>query len=322
MPVTTVKIYEVNNSYVTNGSTSAILNIFEMTIDDNDNRLHADEAADPGSSQIITTDAGTVTDYDFIYDDTSVINGQTVTIKTFQLTIDGVVRSFVMEDDWSGLGLIDAEVGDTVNLTSFTNYTTILYSSLACFVEGTMIDTPSGPKPVERLAPGDLVITLDNGAKPIRWTGTTRVSEQSLASNPSLRPIRIEANAFGAGTPQRPVDLSPQHRVLVAGWEVELTSGLERAFAPATHLLNGTTVVPAPWKGGITYCHIMFDTHEIVTSEGLPTESFHVGDTIRDGMDKDQLREILALFPDLETESNSRVLAAPQLSRQEAAVLH
>ena len=36
-------------------------------------------------------------------------------------------------------------------------------------VTGTMIAVPGGQKPVEELEVGDLVLTKDNGAQPIRW---------------------------------------------------------------------------------------------------------------------------------------------------------
>jgi hypothetical protein len=42
-----------------------------------------------------------------------------------------------------------------------------------CFVAGTLIATPSGAVPVERLRPGDLVATWDEGAQPVRWVTHT-----------------------------------------------------------------------------------------------------------------------------------------------------
>ncbi len=44
------------------------------------------------------------------------------------------------------------------------------YTNIVCFAAGTLIDTPEGARAVETLTPGDLVMTLDHGAQPIRWT--------------------------------------------------------------------------------------------------------------------------------------------------------
>ncbi|MBL9056263.1 MAG: Hint domain-containing protein, partial [Rhodobacteraceae bacterium] len=41
-----------------------------------------------------------------------------------------------------------------------------------CFLRGTRITTPDGPRAIEDLAEGDLVTTLDHGPQPIRWIGS------------------------------------------------------------------------------------------------------------------------------------------------------
>ena len=50
--------------------------------------------------------------------------------------------------------------------------TTVTFSeieSIICFAQGTLIQTPQGERRIETLKPGDMVVTLDNGPKPIRW---------------------------------------------------------------------------------------------------------------------------------------------------------
>jgi hypothetical protein len=45
------------------------------------------------------------------------------------------------------------------------------------------------------------------------------------------------------------------------------------------------------------YQHLMFDAHEILLAEGIPTESFFPGDYI---LQDDDLRdEVMALFPEM-----------------------
>ena len=317
MPVTTVKIYEVNNSYVSNGGSTPILGEFTMTIDDNDARLHADEAADPGRSQDITTTAGTVSAYDFIYDDVSTINGQTVTIKTFQLTIGGVTRSFVMSDDSRALDGV--ATGDTLTLSTFADYSTIPYSSIACFVSGTMIRTKAGEKRVEDIRPGDTILTRDNGAQPVRWAGQVTVSGRTLAQNSALRPVLITAGALGPGCPSAPLLLSPQHRVLLDGWSVELATGQCEVLVAAKHLKGQPGISAGLWREGVTYVHIMFDQHEVIMANGAPCESFLFGEAIQSDMPTAQEDEIKALFPELAV--NPPLAARPVLKRRDARAL-
>ena len=74
----------------------------------------------------------------------------------------------------------------------------------------------------------------------------------------------------------------------------------------------------------VEYVHLMFDRHQLIWSEGLPSESFLVGDTIRDGLDEALLAEILELFPELaDRESRPAVArpARPVLKRYEVRAL-
>jgi hypothetical protein len=72
-----------------------------------------------------------------------------------------------------------------------------------CFVAGTLIATPAGAVPVERLRPGDLVETWDQGAQPVRWVTHTIRSLADLVTNPKWRPVRIPAGALGHKQPAR-----------------------------------------------------------------------------------------------------------------------
>lgn len=313
LPTTTIKIYEVDPSYVSTGGNTSILNIYTLTINDNDNSLDMDEADDPGPSQVLTTDAGTVTDYTFLMNETSTINGQTVTLKTFEMTIDGITRTFVMSDDTARLSGV--EVGDTLTQGSTSAYSSVRYRDIACFVSGTKIDTPDGLKPVEALGTGDLVLTRDHKAQPIRWAGQTHVAAEVLSERNNLRPVHFDAGALGPNTPSEPLLLSPQHRVLLEGWSVELTTGHTEVLVPAKFLKGQSGIRSGRWKDGVTYVHIMFDRHEVIMANGAPCESFLFGDAIRSEMPIAQMIELRTLFPELE--KSSQFSARPVLKRRE-----
>lgn len=166
-----------------------------------------------------------------------------------------------------------------------------------CFTRGTRIDTPSGPRPVEALRPGDLVLTRDRGAQPVRWVGGRRFAAAALAADARLRPIRIPAGALGPGLPARDLLVSPQHRVLVASRIAARMAGASEVLVPARALVGtGGIAVEGPGQGA-DYWHILFDRHEVVTSEGAPTEALLLRPMAVAAMASDARRELRAQFP-------------------------
>lgn len=158
-----------------------------------------------------------------------------------------------------------------------------------CFVAGTLIETATGPRPVEQIEPGDMVQTLDNGPRPVRWAGSRRV-----AGIGPFAPIRFARGVLGN---DRALFLSPQHRVLVRGWRAELYLGEPELLVAATHLVDGAGITRAP-RPEVCYHHVMFDQHEIVLAEGAATESFHPGADMLEA-DAALRAELVALFPSL-----------------------
>jgi hypothetical protein len=194
-----------------------------------------------------------------------------------------------------------------------------------------MIRTDTGDVAVEDLAPGDAVLTRDNGFQILRWIGQCHLSADALSVQPHLRPIEIAPGALGPHQPSGPLRVSPQHRVLLHGFGGEMLYGESEVLVAAAHLL--------PWQGvrtarcaAVTYVHMLFDRHEIVLSGGAWTESFQPGERSLSGVDAAQRAELYALFPELrpadavpaEPADPPRagfVAARPTLKRHEAAIL-
>lgn len=179
-----------------------------------------------------------------------------------------------------------------------TDTDTVRINILICVTRGTMIDTPSGAVPVEDLRPGDLVLTEDGRSEPLRWIGSRRLSAADLVADPSLRPVRIAADTFGSARPVRDLRVSPQHRVLLTGWHAELLFGEDRVLVPAKGLLDDRAVTVDRGADGAEYFHLLFDRHEVILTEGLPTESFFPGPHSLGELDGPARDELLRLFPD------------------------
>lgn len=186
-----------------------------------------------------------------------------------------------------------------------------------CFAAGTMITTDQGEIPVEALHPGTRVLTRDRGYQPLRWVGGSTVSRSRRSA-----PVLVRADALGKGVPSRDLRVSPQHRILLGGGALEAAFGFGEALVPALHLVNGTSIMQELKGAEVTYFHLLFDQHEVIYSEGLPSESFHPGAWGLSTLDAVTRREVLELFPQLSEDAASYGPAArPSLRRHEARLL-
>lgn len=190
----------------------------------------------------------------------------------------------------------------------------VTINTVPCFVAGTRIRTPAGDVPVESLKPGDLVMTHDEGAQPLRWTGRRRV-----AALGDMAPIAIRAGTFGA---HDTLLVSPQHHVLICDSFAELLFGEPEVLVAAKDLVNDSTVRRIE-GGEVEYVHLLFDRHQVIYSEGLLTESFLPGPHVTRHLECAAAAEIYALFPEIDpcTGEGYAPAARRKLRAHEALVL-
>ncbi len=221
------------------------------------------------------------------------------------VTIPGPIYGFVVVYDNGALASTSGVVG--------IGPITITDPTVWCFARGTMIETDHGEVAVEDLAIGDLVRTVDNGFKPLRWVGSTKVKATG-----SKAPILFRKGAIGN---TRDLLVSPAHRVMLKDWQSEVLFGTDELLAPAQSLVNDSTVIRQEFEE-VEYFHILLDQHEIIFSNGAPTESFHPGDADVGTMAQETRAEIYRLFPELEMDQDSYGPSArATLHAQEAALL-
>ncbi len=182
---------------------------------------------------------------------------------------------------------------------------------VVCFARGTMIKTWVGERAVEDLATGDLVLTMDNGFRPISWISQRSLSEMDLRRKTKLRPVRIQKGALGNGLPCADLVVSPQHRVLFRSPIAERMFGNREVLVAARQMLGMPGVDIAETTDGVTYFHFMFDAHEVVFSNGAPTESMFAGPQAVLALDAEARDEIVALFPELLQPDANPVPARP-----------
>lgn len=162
--------------------------------------------------------------------------------------------------------------------------------NVICFARHTRISTERGEVPVEELRVGDKVITRDCGFQEIRWIGSTKCKAEG-----NVAPILFREGTVGN---DRELIVSPNHRMLLRSVEAELYTGESENLVPAKYMVDGEGVVRV-LGGMVEYFHILFDTHQIVRSEGSWTESFHPGRMGWSSLCEQSRAEILELFPEL-----------------------
>lgn len=177
-------------------------------------------------------------------------------------------------------------------------------TGVICFASGTRIATPRGEIAVEDLAVGDLVTTLDQGARPLVWTGAT-ARDWSRAPHPE-KPILLKAGCLGPGRPERDLIVSPQHRVLLSA-----PGEAGGILVPAKSLLGQLGVRQMGGCRSVVYHHLMLDRHHVLISNGVLTESFYPGTMALRMMAPDQSLAARALL--------SRVTGGKGLSDYPAA---
>ncbi len=218
-------------------------------------------------------------------------------------------------------GVITFFAADGTTVVGTLTFTDIENLVIVCFTAGTRIMTANGPVPVEDLRPGEMVLTRDNGVQPLRWVGQIHLSHQYLVARPELQPVRIGPQALGGAGPERSMLVSPQHRVLIEGARAEMYFGESEVLVPAKHLLGQAEITRALPAEGVTYVHILFDRHEIVSSEGLWTESFQPAERTLSALDQAARDEVLALFPELAVNADAFPAARLSLKAHEVKVL-
>lgn len=248
------------------------------------------------------------------------------------LVQNGVVIDFVSFDNvvtantGPAAGMSSTQIGSTgnnqnqsVQLDDNGNWTTggLNEGTIPCFLIGTKIATRRGEVPVEELRPGDMVVVRDGGFAPIRWIGSYRANARG-AAHEQCAPIRIPRGAMGRGVPTRDLYVSPNHRVWMRDASFEMLFEEREVLVPAKQLvgwkgIEQVTYVPEP-----EYFHLLFDTHQIIISDGMQTESFHPGELTLDQFEHEARDELLRLFPELIEVATYGETARPCLKSHEA----
>lgn len=83
------------------------------------------------------------------------------------------------------------------------------------FLNGTKVETGFGAYPVERVRPGDRVLTLAGKLERVAWVGQTTLSAKEVARAPGLKPVRLRTSALWPSSPSHDLITAPEQGVLL-----------------------------------------------------------------------------------------------------------
>ncbi|WP_323783585.1 Hint domain-containing protein [Thalassovita sp.] len=235
----------------------------------------------------------------FIIDDTA-LGGGTITIDGGEVDEPGGdTLDFSGLIDWGDVIYTNTDPNALAGHATLSDGTLVDFSNIEdvviCFTGGTRILTPQGARRVEDLRPGDPVLTRDHGVQPIRWIGS-----RSTVGTGNFAPIRFAPGSLGN---DRPLLVSPQHRMLHQSHRANLYFNDSEVLVPAKHMVNGDSIQQID-QVKVDYFHILFDSHEIVFAEGVASESFHPGQMGLTAITDAARDELFGLFPELRSNPN------------------
>lgn len=138
-----------------------------------------------------------------------------------------------------------------------------------CFLAGTLILTPSGEIPIEKLTAGDDIITYDwkNKQQKIQkliWVGHKKNTfRYGQPDDLSGYPVRICKNAIADGIPHKDLLVTAEHSLFFEGM-----------FIPARMLVNGSSIFYDHTMTSYEIFHIETEEHSVVWSDGTLSESY------------------------------------------------
>ncbi len=227
------------------------------------------------------------------------------------LTLDGRDSRTVR---WSGRGHVPPITGEQI-ATLFTSrqgafrhpaITGFAFSDhvmpigpLPGLLAGASLATLDGPRSVETLRQGDLVLTADNGWQPVLWQGGVE-----LPALPGFFPIRLLAPYHGL---DHDLVVLPEQRIAISGKDVEYLFGADRVLVAARDLVDGRTAMVESLRTATLRCHsIVLERSDVIRACGGWVQSLDLG-TIA----KHAERAALSVCGDLHTRGAMPLHARP-----------
>lgn len=140
---------------------------------------------------------------------------------------------------------------------------------------GANVRTPCGDRRIEMVRPGDMIVTRTRGLLPVRMVWKRSVTQDQIRNDPDLAPIRFRPRALGPMMPAREILVAPGHHVLVPGFRLFGEPDDASVLVQAREIAGvSDSVYVDRAQERVEYYHMVFDSHQVFTVNGMPVESF------------------------------------------------
>lgn len=161
------------------------------------------------------------------------------------------------------------------------------------------VRTPCGPRRIENIRIGDLVVTRDNGLQPVRAVWSRTVTEAEMAADPSLSPVRLRPRCIGPMMPKCDLLVAGDHRLLIPGWRLADQPDTNAAFISARDIAGTSDAAYVDRsRSEVTFHNLVFDAHQVFAANGMPVESFLLTDENLGQLDASTRQGIERSFPE------------------------
>lgn len=172
--------------------------------------------------------------------------------------------------------------------------------------EGANIRTPFGPRNVELVRPGDLIVTRDNGLQAVRLVWMRKIRTPKRPNNGGSAPICLCPRAIGPMMPQHKMYVAPDQRVLVPGYRLLGQDDTSCCLVFAREIAASSDDAYVDASAPVTQFYtFVFDTHQVFCCNGLPVESFLAGDAEIARLKATYRKDLDRALPELGREPNS-----------------
>ncbi|HEX7389000.1 MAG TPA: Hint domain-containing protein, partial [Acidiphilium sp.] len=136
-----------------------------------------------------------------------------------------------------------------------------------CFLDGTMLRTETGEKPVEEIHIGDKLVARVDGQdvlRPVVWVGKKHMRvDRSRAPDLAGYPVRIIRGAIARGVPNKDLLVTPEHCLFFDG-----------KFIPSRMLVNGRSIFYDRTIVDYDFYHVETERHSVICADGMLTETY------------------------------------------------
>lgn len=173
------------------------------------------------------------------------------------------------------------------------------------FTRGTLITLADGTqRAIENLTPGDKILTRDHGPQPVRWVGHRTVRAVG-AHAPVVIPKGVLAN-------ESDLIVSQHQRLFIYRQGRRGLGETAEILVKARDLVDDDQVYI---RGGgfVEYFHLVFDRHEIIYAEYIPTESLLINDASLGQLPEELAHEVSQTLPDASQDPHYGTEADPDM---------